>query len=81
MTHVTLIFSMKVQEYKTVAEANPSLQKKFFTMVFLYFGEVFHIRPRNGNIISLTLSCEVARFIGTRVYSLLPLPVGPITQT
>ena len=42
MTDVMSIsFSTKVQKYKTVAEANPSLKEKFFTMVFLNFGEVF----------------------------------------
>ena len=42
MTDVMSIsFSTKVQKYKTVAEANPSLKEKIFTMVFLNFGEVF----------------------------------------
>jgi len=55
MTDVmSIIFSTKVQKYKTVAEANPLLRENFFTMVFLNFGEVFQIWPGNGNIISLS---------------------------
>ena len=60
---MSIIFSTKVQKYKTVAEANPLLREIFFTMVFLHFGEVFHIRPRNGNIISLSYVIDAKNFL------------------
>ena len=70
-------FSMKMQKYKTVAEANPLLREFLLlqwtnktkcclistvTTVFLHFGEVFQILFRNRNIISLSYVIDVKNF-------------------